>query len=310
MHIYKVDSLPSQTQGLDVTTVQQPYFGVFGGRNNAAYGYTVAYSYKGKNPCGIYSRQDNSVSTWSARTAFQFSAPAELIRKGVGVVFDLGPDKALCDQPSATLATGITDPAVSFLWSTGESTADIQVTETGDYWVDVSDNCSTKRDKIHIDFQATPANVNLGADEMLCNVASKTLKPTAQTEDMTFTWQDGSTDAQFVVRDFGVYWVSVSNSCGVVSDTITISKKIYTLEGVPNVITPNGDAQNEHFRIPSEQSVGVIRLAVYNRWGMRVFFSSDYKNDWNGSGLSAGMYFYRLSGGCIADAKGALTILE
>jgi hypothetical protein len=35
-------------------------------------------------------------------------------------------------------------------------------------------------------------------------------------------------------------------------------------------------------------------LYVYNRWGAMVYQSKDYKNNWNGTGLNAGSYFYTL----------------
>ena len=35
-------------------------------------------------------------------------------------------------------------------------------------------------------------------------------------------------------------------------------------------------------------------LTIFNRWGRVVYHSKDYKNDWDGDGLSDGTYFYVL----------------
>jgi gliding motility-associated-like protein len=66
----------------------------------------------------------------------------------------------------------------------------------------------------------------------------------------------------------------------------------------PNVITPdNAEGKNDSFKVlyggktPAEQNVNVS-LVVYNRWGKVVYESDDYSNDWSGSGLAAGVYYY------------------
>ncbi len=63
---------------------------------------------------------------------------------------------------------------------------------------------------------------------------------------------------------------------------------------IPNVFTPNGDGHNDFFEIKNNEN-WKIQLSVYNRWGIRVFESNDYKNNWNGDQLSTGTYFYVLN---------------
>jgi len=62
---------------------------------------------------------------------------------------------------------------------------------------------------------------------------------------------------------------------------------------IPNVFTPNNDNFNETFfirNLPSSDS----KLMVTNRWGRTVYESNNYQNDWDGSVLPEGLYFYRL----------------
>ena len=60
------------------------------------------------------------------------------------------------------------------------------------------------------------------------------------------------------------------------------------------VITPNGDGNNDTWIIYNiENHPGTI-IRVFNRWGKEVFYSRNYKNDWNGNGLNEGTYYYLL----------------
>jgi gliding motility-associated-like protein len=61
---------------------------------------------------------------------------------------------------------------------------------------------------------------------------------------------------------------------------------------VPNVFTPNADGINDFWvieNLPRGSSV-----AIYNRWGQRVYFAENYANDWGGEGLPSGTYFAEL----------------
>lgn len=73
---------------------------------------------------------------------------------------------------------------------------------------------------------------------------------------------------------------------------------------ISKTITPNGDAYNEYFTVKgvNEDCGFRITVKVFNRWGLLVYSSDDYKNDWNGytnsnaigsSGqVPAGTYYY------------------
>jgi gliding motility-associated-like protein len=63
----------------------------------------------------------------------------------------------------------------------------------------------------------------------------------------------------------------------------------------PNVVTPNGDGNNDqlvftnlHYYIKSE-------LRVYNRWGGLIYESNDYQNNWTPDVVD-GVYYYEITG--------------
>ena len=61
-----------------------------------------------------------------------------------------------------------------------------------------------------------------------------------------------------------------------------------------NIITPDGNGQNDVFFIENLENYAVKKLVIYNRWGKEVYSSDSYDNKWNGGDLSAGSYYYVL----------------
>jgi|GEM_PF-456881 len=61
-----------------------------------------------------------------------------------------------------------------------------------------------------------------------------------------------------------------------------------------NAMSPNGDGKNEYFIVKGLDKYPGANLFVFNRWGSMVYQAKDYHNDWNGSGLSEGTYYYKL----------------
>ncbi|WP_336514101.1 gliding motility-associated C-terminal domain-containing protein [Pollutibacter soli] len=52
---------------------------------------------------------------------------------------------------------------------------------------------------------------------------------------------------------------------------------------VPNAFTPNGDGLNDCFSVKSAAGATSFELAIYNRWGERVFHSKDPLKCWDGT---------------------------
>jgi len=83
---------------------------------------------------------------------------------------------------------------------------------------------------------------------------------------------------------------------------------------IPNIFTPNGDGINDYFVIPALANYPDNEINIFNRSGNNVFTSKSYKNDWTGSGLSDGTYFYILKVNTGSDKsetyKGYVTLLR
>jgi gliding motility-associated-like protein len=70
--------------------------------------------------------------------------------------------------------------------------------------------------------------------------------------------------------------------------SITLETNVF----IPNVFTPNGDGFNDSFKILNKTPN--TKILISNRWGVKVFESEDYNNDWQGENLPEGVYFYSI----------------
>lgn len=63
---------------------------------------------------------------------------------------------------------------------------------------------------------------------------------------------------------------------------------------IPNVITPNGDGDNDTFEVLGLGKYAGNKITIFNRYGDHVLEQENYQNDWNAPGQVAGTYFYIL----------------
>lgn len=59
-----------------------------------------------------------------------------------------------------------------------------------------------------------------------------------------------------------------------------------------NIITPNGDGQNDVFAIENLERYPNTALTIYNRWGRHVYYSDDYHNTYDGVEMGPGIFYY------------------
>ncbi len=205
----------------------------------------------------------------------------------------------ICPEDSVLLVATHDDGNI-YLWSTGDTTSSISVTEPGYYSLTITSayHCIS-RDSILVALYPLPA-VSLGADTSICQETDYTLTLTARHRYAdAITWQDGSTGDTYQTRDEGQYIVTGSNKCGATSDTVSVTE-IFCDIRLPNVFTPNGDGLNDIFFVLG--TVGRLQqfeFSIYNRWGEKIFSTTDRYKGWdgkhNGGDAMEGTYVYTLT---------------
>ncbi|MBO7492340.1 MAG: gliding motility-associated C-terminal domain-containing protein [Bacteroidales bacterium] len=107
---------------------------------------------------------------------------------------------------------------------------------------------------------------------------------TAVTAMTNFLWNTGAHTQQITATHSGTYTVKAFQSDCSVSAHYTIETCDVNLY-LPNAITPsNGDGLNDYFSIPikTQMLIAEFEIAIYDRWGELVFFSTDKNFHWNG----------------------------
>jgi hypothetical protein len=77
---------------------------------------------------------------------------------------------------------------------------------------------------------------------------------------------------------------------------------------IPNLITPNGDGQNDYFEIMALPLRST--LSIYNSWNDRIYYDTNYNNSWEAKEQSDGIYYYELSLPDGKNYKGWLQVLR
>src|ERR1700740_2868976 len=96
----------------------------------------------------------------------------------------------------------------------------------------------------------------------------------------------------------GQYPITVSGAAALnyaITYVSGILKVVKTL-AIPNAFTPNGDGINDTWNIEALGAYANCSVQVFNRWGLKVYFSTGYGVPWDGSfkgaSLPSGTYYY------------------
>lgn len=112
--------------------------------------------------------------------------------------------------------------------------------------------------------------------------------------DLDFLWSTGSTSASTWVPGLidGSYEVVITDACErSVTEVVNVSSGCAII--IPNVFSPNGDGQNDLFVISGIEGTNNT-LRIFNRWGMVIYETRNYRNQWDGRDTPDGTYYYEL----------------
>jgi gliding motility-associated-like protein len=219
-------------------------------------------------------------------------------------------DQTICNGDTVMLiATG----ASSYIWNNGLGISDtIFVTPSVStyYTVTGSNAGCTDVDSAYVIVNALPI-ANAGNDTII-ETEKPVLIGSSEIVGNTYLWSPNNNLNQPNIaqpiatpKDSTSYVVTVTNSFGCKStDTVTIYISRCVDAALPNAFTPNGDGENDIFRVKNIEIFSeLIEFKIYNRWGEKIFSTSDLNTGWDGKykGVEqkVGTYIYYVIAKCI-----------
>ncbi len=232
---------------------------------------------------------------------------------------DLGNDTLICENIAWQISLNVTN-AVRYEWQDGAQGADYTIATDGTYWVDAYDinNCPVS-DTIVVTTEQVPSEIfYLPSDTTICKnnvITLQAYSPFATDYlwegEQAFYEQNYPFDTTFLVTYPGIYELTASNRCAGVTQFVEVFEEdcgCYPF--VPTGFTPNGDGNNDFFKIFTNCIIQDYEMTVYDRWGNLMFLSTDIDEGWDGTArgqqLSTGVFVWQMRFSAL-DERGVLT---
>ncbi len=141
--------------------------------------------------------------------------------------------------------------------------------------------------------------IDLGPDTTICLGSTPIIfKDNYNPKNVTkWLWSTGETGSTLTITRPGTYYVRVSISGCVTTDTIHVGNDCYL--DIPNVFSPNGDGMNDYFFPRQSLTKGLtgFKMDIFNRWGQQIFTTSNidgmgWDGKFNNEPQPEGVYIY------------------
>lgn len=183
---------------------------------------------------------------------------------------------SICPDSSAIVTAG--DNNHNYLWSTDDTTSQIQLNNAGSFWVRKTaiTGCHSTHN-FTVNEYLIP-DLDLGADTMLCG-ESITFSINGF---MDYRWSDGTALNTLTVFEPGAVSVMARtfDNCPV-NDEVEVFECCDFALIFPNAFTPNNDGINETFK-PIISGISQYKMTIANRWGVVLFTTNDPEIAWDG----------------------------
>jgi gliding motility-associated-like protein len=215
----------------------------------------------------------------------------------------------------------------SYNWSTGDSLAVVNVTVPASTFVTVEVSNGVCTDSATTALLVYPIPlVNAGEDTLIHYGTSAQIMASSNASGTWFPVNHLTCgDCLEPIADppsTTTYCLTVVNSFGcAATDCIEITVDTLCADlFIPNVFAPDdaGHTENNCFKLYGADCIGTMTLTIYNRWGEKVFVSSNPDECWDGNfrgkPLNTGVYVYYLEAELITgeslSKQGNLTLMR
>jgi gliding motility-associated-like protein len=204
-----------------------------------------------------------------------------------------------------SIGNGTWSGSVSF-GSANSSNSNVTITSQGEYiltWTENNNGCISS-DDVKISFYE-PVAADAGADQDVYFKHEAVLDALSSQGKGTWTLVSGSgnivspswmntTVTDLTAGEHVFKWTLRNGVCPVTEDETKVT--VHELK-IPNSFSPNGDNINDMYVIRDLEHAESKTIQIFNIWGMEVYSSDNYENNWDGKGkegvdLVADTYYY------------------
>ncbi|MBT1707534.1 VCBS repeat-containing protein [Fulvivirgaceae bacterium PWU5] len=272
----------------------------------------------------------------TVRLSIHYGSNACLTKSEQPITVTLPPGEVVIENPDGldafcegeTLLLEASSPAAikSYLWSTGETTASINVPDGGTYTVDIAfstGSCVITKSKQVTQLPApeviitgTPERINEGESAQLTASGLDTYQWTPA-ESLSNAAVPNPVAQPVATTEYTVTGVGANECPGSGTFIVqVVGEAIVNKLNPHNFFSPNNDGPNEQWQVDEILTYAQCGVTVYDDKGVKVFEAKPYHNDWNGTfngkQLPDGVYFYiiRCDGEESTPRAGSITLLR
>ncbi|MCP2027130.1 gliding motility-associated-like protein [Flavobacterium sp. HSC-32F16] len=182
----------------------------------------------------------------------------------------------LCQFQTITLDAGIT--GMSYLWSNGETTQTINITQGGTYTVDVTspspENC-TSRKTITVEEHLIPEISRIAVDGTRVEIYLKKEQPYYEYSVDGINFQDSNVFYD-VPGGLQTAYAREKNGCGGVTQNFVVLV-------FPAFFTPNNDSYNDLWEVTGMENYPQAEVTIFDRYGKFIAKLDSSKMNWDGT---------------------------
>lgn len=239
------------------------------------------YTVVGTSGCGVDS---------ATVTIYEMAAPQPIIVPSPMYSCDSN------EVHSVDLSTNVCESCV-YTWSDGSSGQ----TYTGNvpnFSVSIQNYCGTE--VVNYNYNVVTVTADIFVQDSIGNSPFEVpFVSNSQGNDYSWDFDNGNnsssqnpTEIFTLPGEYNVVLTVSEQGCSVTATQIIIVNGELSTEAIiPNVFTPNGDGQNDVFKIETINGKD-LRGTIFNRWGRKVTELNGLNANWDGGNNNAGTYYY------------------
>ncbi|WP_457272115.1 gliding motility-associated C-terminal domain-containing protein [Pedobacter sp. UYEF25] len=224
-------------------------------------------------------------------------------------------DKSLCYGETVKLTAPLLLGA-TYRWSSGETTREIEVNKSGDYFFSMTlDSYCQKVSAPTAVIVQSEIKLDHLPEIQICTIRKPSLRPTAAEGFETYTWQGQAGTANYLeVTEPGTYTLEVADAGGCKAYTAYIVVAYCPPLSPANAFSPNGDGLNDVWKVERLEDHPEAVVRVYNRYGVIVFEGKGIKPVWDGrihgEDIPEGVYYYVITTKSAKPITGSVTLIR